>query len=150
VRTLYSSAAEVRTLWSIPERRAEIIQQLAERGIDFDTLAESANQPDADPFDLLCHICFNAPLRTRRERADRLRRECRDFFDTYSPEARAILDALIDKYSEHGLAQFVIPDVLKVPPISEQGNPMEIAKLFGSAQNLRDAVAQLQNLLYAA
>jgi type I restriction enzyme R subunit len=52
--------------------------------------------------------------------------------------------------AEHGTAQFVIPDVLKVPPISERGNVIEIAKLFGGPQELRDAVAELQALLYAA
>ena len=75
VRTLCPTAAELRAQWADPEQRAEIIQRLAERGIDFDELAETAGQPDADPFDLLCHLAFNAPLRTRRERAQRLRRE---------------------------------------------------------------------------
>ncbi len=77
----------------------------------------AANQPDADPFDLLCHVAFNAPLRSRRERADRLRRDKKDFFDQYGPEAKTILNELLDKYADHGTAQFIIPDVLKVPPI---------------------------------
>ncbi len=71
--------------------RPTIIAALAERGIDFDELAEATNQPDADPFDLLCHVAFNAPLRTRRERAERLRKEQKDFFEQYGPEAREIL-----------------------------------------------------------
>ena len=150
VRTLYRSASELRKQWSHPESRAEIIERLAERGVDFDQLAEAAGQPEADPFDLLCHVAFNAPLRTRRERADRLRREKKDFFDQYGQEARAILNDLLDKYAEHGTAQFLIPDVLKVPPISRRGNVMEIAGLFGGPEKLKDAVQQLQTLLYAA
>ena len=78
VRTLYPSAADLRSQWADPQRRSEIIDRLAERGIDFDELAAATQQPDADPFDLLCHVAFNAPLRTRRERADRLRREKKD------------------------------------------------------------------------
>jgi type I restriction enzyme R subunit len=150
VRTLYRSAAELRKQWAYPESRAEIIERLAERGIDFDQLAEAAGQPEADPFDLLCHVAFNAPLRTRRERADRLRREKKDFFDQYGQEARAILNDLLDKYAEHGTAQFLIPDVLKVLPISLRGNVMEIARLFGGPEKLKEAVQQLQTLLYAA
>ncbi|MEP6959709.1 MAG: DEAD/DEAH box helicase family protein [Nitrospirota bacterium] len=150
VRTLYRTASELRTQWADPEQRAEIIQRLAERGIDFDDLAKAANQPDADPFDLLCHIAFNAPLRTRRERADRLRREKKDFFDQYGPKAKEILTELLEKYAEYGTAQFVIPDVLKVPPLSERGNVMEIAGFFGGPEQLRTAVHQLQTLLYAA
>jgi type I restriction enzyme R subunit len=123
---------------------------LRDRGIEFDELATSANQPDADPFDLLCHIAFNAPLRTRRERAQRMRSEKKDFFDQYGPEARAILNELLDKYAEHGTAQFVMPDVLELPPINEHGNVMEIAQQFGGEARLVDAVTRLQTLLYAA
>jgi type I restriction enzyme, R subunit len=150
VRTLYPSAAVLRQCWADPESRASIITLLEERGISFDELAASTQQPDADPFDLLCHLAFNAPLRTRRERAERLRREKQDFFDRYGPEARRILEELLDKYAEHGTAQFVIPDVLEVPPISTHGNVIEIAKYFGGAQALRAAVTELQTLLYAA
>ena len=150
VRTLYPSAADLRKQWADPTMRAEIISKLEERGIDFDQLRSSSNQPEADPFDLLCHLAFNGPLRTRRERADRVKKEEKSFFEKYGPEAKAILDDLLEKYAEHGTAQFVIPDVLKVPPISDRGNVIEIAALFGGPDNLREAVNELQALLYAA
>jgi len=79
-----------------------------------------------------------------------VRKEERSFFDKFAPEAKAILGELLEKYADHGTAQFVIPDVLKVPPISERGNVIEIAKLFGGPEKLREAVAKLQALLYAA
>jgi type I restriction enzyme R subunit len=150
VRTLYRNAAELRDEWADPEKRSDIIGRLEDRGIDFDHLAETANQPDADPLDLICHLAFNAPLRTRRERAQRLRADRQDFFDQFGPDARQILDELLDKYTEHGTAQFVIPDVLEVPPISDHGNVIEIAVRFGGVEQLRQAVIQLQTLLYAA
>ena len=80
---------------------------------------------------------FNAPLRTRRERAQRLRAERKDFFDQYGPEARQILDELLEKYAEHGDAQFVLPDVLKVPPICTHGSAGGDHPLFGGADQLR-------------
>jgi type I restriction enzyme R subunit len=150
VRTLFRSAADLRRAWADPQQRAEIIATLAERGIDFDELAAAANQPEADPFDLLCHVAFNAPLRTRRERAQRLRTERKDFFDQYGPEARAVLDELLEKYAEHGTAQFAVPDVLELPPINRHGNVIEIARYFGGEEQLAEAVNQLQTLLYAA
>lgn len=150
VRTLYTNAANLRKQWSDPIKREEIIEQLEERGIDFDTLRENAKQPEADPFDLLCHLAFNAPLRTRRERAERLKKDKQGFFETYGPEARTILEALLEKYAEHGLAQFKLPDILKVEPISNHGNVMEIADYFGGLNNLKMALEQLQVLLYAA
>jgi type I restriction enzyme R subunit len=72
------------------------------------------------------------------------------FFEKYAAPAREILDELLEKYAEHGTAQFMLPDVLHVPPISEHGNVTEIARLFGGAEKLRDAIQQLQSLLYAA
>jgi type I restriction enzyme R subunit len=150
VRTLFRNATELRGEWADPDRRREIIDRLEERGIDFDHLAETANQPEADPLDLLCHLAFNGPLRTRRERAQRLRSERRDFFEQYGAEARRILDQLLDKYTEHGTAQFLIPDVLELPPINEHGNVIEIASKFGGVEPLRQAITKLQTLLYAA
>ncbi len=150
VRTLCPTAPELRAKWADPVQRAEIIERLAERGVIFEELADAASQPDADPFDLLCHFAFNAPLRTRRERAQRLKSEKQDFLESFGTETRAILEELLEKYAEHSDAQFVLPDVLKVPPISHHGQPAEIIRLFGGPDQLRQAVAELQSLLYAA
>ncbi len=148
VRSLARTSTDLRARWSNATQRAEIIAALTERGIDFALLAEQTGQLEADPFDLLCHLTFNAPLRTRRERAQRLKSERKNYFEKFSPKARQILDELLEKYAEHGDAQFVLPDVLKVPPISTHGQPAEIIKLFGGAEQLRQAVNDLQGLLY--
>lgn len=150
VRSLYTSAADLRARWGDAEQRATIISALEERGISFEQLAEATKQPDADPFDLLCHVAFNAPLRSRRERAERLRKERKDFFDRYGPDARQILDQILEKYAEYGMAQFKIPEILRVPPISDHGNVLEITQKFGGPERLREALAEMQSLLYAA
>jgi type I restriction enzyme R subunit len=150
VRTLCPTAPELRKQWADPAQRSGIIERLAERGVSFDELATAAGQPEADPFDLLCHFAFNAPLRTRRERAQRLRSERKNFFDRYGPEARTILEELLEKYAEHGDAQFTLPDVLHVPPISAHGTVADIIRIFGDAEQLRTAVTELQAQLYAA
>ena len=79
-----------------------------------------------------------------------LRKEKKDFFDQYAPEARAVLDAMLDKYIEYGTAQFQISEILKVPPISERGTVPQIAGFFGGAEKLRSGVQQMQALLYAS
>ena len=150
VRKLFPNSAELRKKWADASQRTEIILRLAERGISFDDLYKVTKQPDADPFDLLCNIAFNAPLRSRRERAERLRKEEKRFFEKYQPEARQVLDELLEKYAEFGSAQFELPDILKVPPISEHGRVTEIAAKFGGPEKLREAVSKLQALLYAA
>jgi len=148
VRALYHNAAALRGQWSNPGVRKSIINFLEDRGITFDMLMVATQQPDADPFDLLCSIAFNTPIRTRRERASQMRKEQKEFFEQFKVEARAILDALLEKYAKHGTAQFEIPGALGLPPISTYGNTIEIARLFGGSDKLREAVHRLQTLLY--
>ncbi len=150
VRTLCRDAIDLRNKWGNVTQRAEIIEALKDRGVSFEQLAEELKQGEADPFDLLCHLAFNAPLKTRRERAQQLKANKPDLFARYSPEARVILEELLEKYAEHGDAQFVLPDVLHVPPISDHGQVAEIVRYFGGADQMRIAVTNLQNELYAA
>jgi type I restriction enzyme R subunit len=150
VRRMYPSAAELRSKWSAPDERAAIIAALEERGISFEELAEVAKQPDADPFDLLCNVAYSAPIRSRRERAETARIDGHAFFGRFTNGAREVLNELLEKYVEFGTAQFQIPDILKVPPLSQHGNVIEIAELFGGPEQLRSAVGELQQLLYAA
>ncbi len=150
VRSICPSKVDLRARWSDPEQRADIIEQLRERGIDFQTLATQAGKPDADPFDLLCHLAYNAPMLTRRQRADRVKKQQVSFFHYFAPESREILNDLLEKYAADGEVQFTLPDVLKLAPISEHGNVNEIIRKFGGPDKLRKAVNQLQTLLYAA
>lgn len=148
VRTLFRSANELHDQWANPLTREEVLLTLEAQGITFEALADVAKQPEADPFDLLCHVAFHTPLRTRRERAARVRSHEQAFFAQYEEKSRAILNALLDKYSEHGPDQLAIPTALQVPPISQYGNVMEIATLFGGAAPLKQAVDRLQTLIY--
>jgi type I restriction enzyme, R subunit len=150
LRLLFVSADELRDQWADPVTRDEVQARLARHGIDAAQLADAASRPDADPLDLLCHLAFQKPLRTRRERAEYLRRQQPDFFERWSATARGILNELLDRYTEHGPGEFRIPDALQVPPLTEHGNPQEIAELFGGPLALRQAVTRLQALLYRA
>lgn len=148
VRTLYRSSVEIQQRWVDLEQRSEIIELLAERGIDFDDLKDVAGLPDVDPFDLLCHIAFDAPAMTYKQRAERLRRRNPDLFTRYGEDARAILETLVNKYAEHGASELDLKTTLKVN--FPEYNVVEIADKFGGVPQFRAAMLQLQNLLYSA
>jgi type I restriction enzyme, R subunit len=150
VRALFVDVAEFRHGWSDPDRRAEILSELEAKGISAAEAGEAFGNPDADPFDLLCNIAWNAPVLTRKERAARVRKVAPSFFEEFGEQARQILDALLAKYAEHGPAEFSIPDSLKVPPLADLGNVTEITQRFGGADQFRTAVTKLQELLYAS
>ncbi|WP_445247733.1 type I restriction-modification enzyme R subunit C-terminal domain-containing protein [Microcoleus sp. OTE_8_concoct_300] len=140
VRILYRSALEIQQQWVNPEERSQIIDQLADRGIDFEDLKTVTNQPDADPFDLLCQIAFNVPMMTCQQRVERLKRQKKDSFDQYGADARAILEILLDGYAQGGPQQLIMPASLKVKAVEKYGNVREIAAKFGGRDKLKQAV----------
>jgi type I restriction enzyme R subunit len=149
VRMLYRSPEDLATAWCDPYRRADVLAELEERGINYEELVEQTGRSDADLFDLLCHITFDRPLLTRRERTEKLRRNSKDFFDQYSDDARAVLNALLEKYADYGIGELKLPDTFKLPPLSNYGTIPEIATRFGGAEKLSQAVSSLQTLLYS-
>lgn len=148
VRTLFATPAAFRAEWAMPDKRGAVIDALAERGIDLHALMQEADRAEDDPFDLICHLAWNAPLTTRAERARRVRDT--DLFTQYGDDARAILDALLERYAGGGADELALPQALKVQPVSNFGNPSEIARRFGGPQAMRQAVAELNQALYAA
>jgi type I restriction enzyme, R subunit len=148
VRSMFTSAAQLRSQWQDFEQRAIILQELETRGISLKQLAKVTGMEDADPFDLLCYFAFNSPLKSRSERAERIRKEEKNFFAKFQDDARSILEEVLTKYVEFGVEQFDV-DILKVPPISDHGNLFEISEIFGGPEDLRNALVDMQNMVYA-
>jgi len=150
VRTLYPTRQALQSAWANPDTRSEVLRELTERGISFTELASSSEQPDADPFDLLCHLAWNAPLLTRRQRAEAAKRQTKDLFAQHGDTARVILTLLLDRYVERGILQFnALSELMKVQPFDRYGTPSEIAtRHFGGVRGMKDAVSRLQTALY--
>src|SRR5688500_17480794 len=106
IRRLNMTAEHLRQNWPQAEQRIEIMNQLRVRGIDPDHLAHVTHQEEADALDLLLHVAYNAPLVTRRERAEKLRQKKANFFNTFTPAAQEILEALLEKYADYGIAEW--------------------------------------------
>ena len=149
IRRLNLTAEHLKQDWPKAEQRAEILNQLRSRGIDPDHLAHVTHQEDADALDLLLHVAYNAPLVTRRERAEKLRQKKANFFNTFTPAAREILNDLLGKYADYGIGEFdQLPRVLQVSPFDQYGSTHEIYQLFGGAEKLLQAVDEMQKFLY--
>ncbi len=149
IRRLNLTAEHLRQDWPQAEQRAEILNQLRARGIDPDHLARVTHHEEADALDLLLHVAYNAPLVTRRERADKLRQKKANFFNTFTPAAREILDGLLEKYADYGIGELdQLPRVLQVSPFDRYGSTYEIYRLFGGADRLLQAVDEMQRFLY--
>ncbi len=149
IRRMVPDGEHLRQEWPLPERRTEILNALRQRGIDPAHLAQVVHQEDADALDLLLHVAYNAPLVTRKERAAKLRQQKPNFYNTFTPVAQEILDALLEKYADFGVTQFDdLPNLLQIQPFTKFGSPTDIYQLFGGATKLVQAVDALQKSLY--
>ncbi|AND68657.1 DEAD/DEAH box helicase [Dyella thiooxydans] len=150
VRSMYPTHGDLHAAWARPDTRADVLKELAERQINFEELASASGLSDADPFDLLCHLAWDAPLLTRRQRAEQARHEVPALFGQYGDTAREILDLLLERYVERGIIQFNhLSDLLKLHPFDRFGSPSEIASQhFGGVPAMREAVTRLQTALY--
>jgi len=147
VRQTYASLDDFLSAWNDADRKKVIIEELSGRGVFLDELAAQAGR-DLDAFDLICHIAFDRPPLTRRERAERVRK--RNVFARYGEHARAVLDALLDKYADSGIESVESLDILRVNPLTDFGTPVEIVALFGGRENYLAAIRDLEEALYAA
>ncbi|MCY4107927.1 MAG: DEAD/DEAH box helicase family protein [Chloroflexi bacterium] len=131
--------------WNEAERKQAIIDEMEAEGLQLTVLVEELGR-DLDPFDLICHVAFDAKPLTRRERADNVKK--RNVFDRYGERARAVLRALLDKYADEGVFNLDDANVLRIPPIDQLGTPVELVRAFGGRRRFERAVRDLQSALY--
>ena len=132
--------------WNETDRKQTIVELLEEHGVIFDNLAEDVGK-DYGIFDLICHIAYDQPPLTRKERANNVKK--RNYFTQYGDLAREVLEALLDKYADEGLSTLESNKVLRLDPFSKMGTPMEIVKnAFGNKNAYDQAVQNLEVELF--
>ena len=134
--------------WSAEEKKAKIQELFRERGIDLEQVKADESMSDVDDFDFICHIAFDQKPLTRRDRAENVKK--RNVFAKYGGEARAVLEALLEKYADSGIYEIEDMDVLKLDPFIKFGKPAKIASLFGGREGYIRAVRELEQEIYKA
>jgi putative type-I restriction enzyme len=143
----FASLDDFLTKWTSSEKKQAIIEELSNQGIFFEALADEVGK-DCDPFDLLCHVAWDMPPLTRKERAEQVKKQ--NYFTKYSEKARIVLEALLDKYVDEGIVQIEQTQILTVSPFTNIGTPMEIIKAFGGLEQYNQAIHDLEQALYCA
>ena len=145
LRKHFASLDDFLKRWKVAERKQAIIEELEAEGLPLDVIALELGK-DLDPFDLICHVAFDAKPLTRRERADNVKK--RDVFNKYGDQARAVLDALLAKYADEGVFNLDDVTVLRIPPFTQLGTPVQLVEVFGGRAGFVEAVHELQSALY--
>jgi type I restriction enzyme R subunit len=128
--------------WNQSGQKGALLSELEEHGLLLDALAEDVGR-DYDPFDLVCHVAFDRPPLTRRERADNVKK--RDIFTRHSEAARKVLSALLDKYADEGIEPIENIGVLRLLNL---GTPVEVVKTFGGRDGYLKALQELESEIY--
>jgi type I restriction enzyme, R subunit len=146
LRKQFTSLDQFLLRWKSAARKDVIIEELAEEGLLLEPLMEEVGK-DLDPFDLICHVAFDQPPLTRRERAENVRK--RDVFTKYGSQARAVLEGLLTKYQDEGVVTGLDdPRILQISPFDEMGTPLQLINQFGTRTDFERAVHELQAALY--
>ena len=134
--------------WNSAERKQAVLEELAEHGVPLEILQQAvANGSELDVFDLVAHVAFDQKPLTRRERANNVKK--RDVFGKYGEQARAVLEALLDKFADHGVQDIEDAKVLELPPFDQFGSKTQIRRgIFGSVEQYTQAVHELEQALY--
>lgn len=145
IKKSFASLDDFILRWSVAEKKEELIKELAEQGILLEALREEVGK-DMDAFDLVCHVAFDQPPLTRKERANNVRK--RNYFAKYEGKAREVLDALLTKYENEGITTLESGTTLKVAPINQLGSPIELVRAFGKKADFEKAIEELEKELY--
>lgn len=146
LRKQYDSLDQFLQAWQQADRKAALLQELEGQGVLLDALADEVGK-DLDPFDLLLHVAYDQPPLTRSERARRVQK--RNVFTQYGPVARKVLEALLDKYADEGIATIESNEVFKLQPFTDLGSPVELVRSFGGRPQYLSALQTLERELYA-
>lgn len=131
--------------WKGADKKSLIIDEFKKQGVIFEALEDEVGK-DFDPFDMICHIAFDQPALTKKERANNVRK--RNYFTKYNEQARQVLDALLDKYADQGIEPIEDVKILQIPPFNQMGSIIEIIQSFGSPEEYTKALKELGNQLY--
>ncbi len=149
VKRRIASLDDLKKVWLDQKTRIRFKEDLRKSGIDLKVLSLVEKVPEADEFDLLAHLLFDAPIVTRDERAELFREVKREFMNKFGWRGReAILD-LLDHYRLYGLSEIEDPKVFELPAFREYGGLKGILKLFGGVKGLKKLLEEIEKGLYA-
>lgn len=147
IKNEFRTLDEFLNKWNSFERKDAIIKELENMGVYFEELKDEIGK-EMDPFDMICHIAFDKPALSRKERANKVKK--RNYFTKYEGIAKEILENLLDKYADSGIENLENMDVLKIPEFKKYGTPIEIVKQFGGKEKFIEAIRELEKEIYSA
>ena len=143
---LFKSEDELRTIWSKPDTRKKLLEELTEKGFAKQQLTEFQkilNAENSDMYDVLAYIAFHSDILERATRADK----AKIHLDNYDPKQQEFLNFVLSQYVKQGVEELddtKISDllVLKYHAIADA------KKELGDIASIRNTFIGFQSYLY--
>lgn len=143
---LFKSEDELRTIWSKPDTRKKLLEELTEKGFAKQQLTEFQkilNAENSDLYDVLAYIAFHSDILERATRADK----AKIHLDNYDPKQQEFLNFVLSQYVKQGVDELddtKIGDllVLKYHAIADA------KKELGDIATIRNTFIGFQTYLY--
>jgi type I restriction enzyme R subunit len=146
IRDEFDSLDSFISKWNTTKKKQAILDELADRGVSFDNLEKEVGK-GFGMFDLICHVAYDQRPLTRSERVNNVKK--RNYFTKYGDQARAVLEALLDKYADEGITTIESAKVLQLKPFDSMGTPVEIINdVFGGRDKYESALQELELKLF--
>ncbi len=146
----YNDEDGLRTIWSNPKNRKELLQKLREMHIDESQLEDLKvifEAEESDIYDVLAHLSFNLNIKTRAERV--LHVEDSEFVEKFHNEkAKAFIEFILERYKKDGVKELDEDKLGKLVDLSGLGTVREVAGNFGGIPQMRDEYFELQREIY--
>lgn len=146
VKEKFASLEDFLNKWNSTDRKTAIIEELKKEGVLLNELQDAVDR-NVDVFDLICHVAYDMPPLTRKERANNVKK--RNYFTKYGEQAQKVLENLLEKYANEGIENIENTKILRLKPFDEIGTlPEIINNIFGGKDKYKQAVKELEAEIY--
>ena len=145
--SLFKDEEHLREIWSNPETRKKLMQQLTESGFTKEHIEQAKKLISAehsDVYDVLSCIAY-ATVSTREERA---LMAAEMLVDEFEEDEAMFLKFVLGEYVDHGVEEL---DIGKLPNLLQlkYGGMNEAVSVFGAPAKINQIFVDFQRLLYA-
>jgi len=142
----FKNEAELRAIWSKPDTRKKLLQELNEKGFtlsQLEDLRHMIHADDSDLYDVLAYVAFHTNPVKRSKRAE----YAKSHFGVYESKQRVFLDFVLKQYVESGVEEL---DDAKLPEllVLKYKALTDAKQELGSVQSIRDTFIGFQEYLY--
>ncbi|MCC5907178.1 MAG: DEAD/DEAH box helicase family protein [Balneolaceae bacterium] len=147
IPSFFENEDELRTIWSKPETRKRLLQELSESGYSqaqLEDLKKMVHGEESDLYDVLAYVAYHSKIVPRTERANRAKLH----LDSYNPKQQEFINFVLEQYVREGVSEL---DDEKLPSLIElkYSALANAKKELGDVKAIRKTFIGFQEFLYA-